>query len=300
MMVSDPSSKQVPSSERPAETADAAARLRPLVPQQWSTSAFDLDASWAGAADACGGSGFYLLDSGGMWIEAEGRATKVSAGDVVMMPEVRDHRVSSTLEFSSRQLDHVMAEAHPVDGWRRLGGGGNSRMHAVSLGQGTLPRLPGLRPMMVVRHDDRRTRKIVEALRLELDPSDGSPAVAEALIRALWLKVLTSQVDLRRLDMSLLQVTEAALHDVEAFPDVQHLAGATGLSRSRFSERFRACYGEPPARWLRRARMRRAEELLATGAWSVAQVAERLGYGSESAFRKAFKRTMGHPARVSP
>ncbi len=299
IMASDPRSKQVPSSGRPAKNADLDARLRPLVPDGWASAAYELDDAWAGAAEACGGSGFYLIDTGRMWLEAEGETTEVVAGDVVMMSRVVAHRVSSRPRFSNVHLDDVMAHTRDVNGWRRLREGGSSRMHAVGLGRGAIPRLPGVRPLLVVRRDDRRTRTIVDALRLELDPSHGTPAVAEALVRALWLKVLTDQVDARQLDIDLLQVTEAALDDVEAFPHAGRLAEAAGLSRSRFSERFRACYGEPPARWLRRARMKRAHELLSTGAWSVAQVAERLGFASESAFRKSFKRVMGHPARAT-
>lgn len=50
--------------------------------------------------------------------------------------------------------------------------------------------------------------------------------------------------------------------------------------------------------WIRTQRMKHVRRLLDQQGLSVAQVADRLGYASESAFRKAYRRTLGMPARV--
>jgi len=73
---------------------------------------------------------------------------------------------------------------------------------------------------------------------------------------------------------------------------VEDLARASGMSRSTFSERFRERVGETPMRYLTRWRMRLAQSLLATNA-SLGEIAEQVGYDSEWAFAKAFKRVFG-------
>jgi AraC-like DNA-binding protein len=75
---------------------------------------------------------------------------------------------------------------------------------------------------------------------------------------------------------------------------VEELADAVALSRSAFSARFTRLVGEPPMRYLTRWRMHTATRLLKHGATS-ATIARQLGYDSEVAFRKAFRREVGIP-----
>ena len=66
------------------------------------------------------------------------------------------------------------------------------------------------------------------------------------------------------------------------------------LSRSAFSARFTALVGEPPLTYLTRWRMLRATRLLKNEV-GIETIAAQLGYESEAAFRKAFRREMGMP-----
>jgi AraC-like DNA-binding protein len=75
---------------------------------------------------------------------------------------------------------------------------------------------------------------------------------------------------------------------------VQELAGAVTLSRSAFSARFTRLVGEPPMTYLTRWRMHTAARLLKNGT-TPAKIAQQLGYDSEVAFRKAFRREVGIP-----
>jgi AraC-like DNA-binding protein len=70
------------------------------------------------------------------------------------------------------------------------------------------------------------------------------------------------------------------------------LARETGMSRTSFAVRFREALGMPPLTYLTNWRMHLAERDLRAGA-SLAEVADAAGYTSESAFRHAFKRTIG-------
>lgn len=73
---------------------------------------------------------------------------------------------------------------------------------------------------------------------------------------------------------------------------VESLARAVGLSRSVFAERFTAIVGHPPMQYLALWRMQLAAPLLAGGG-AVAVVAEAVGYESEAAFSRAFKKLVG-------
>jgi AraC-like DNA-binding protein len=74
---------------------------------------------------------------------------------------------------------------------------------------------------------------------------------------------------------------------------VKTLASEAALSRSAFAARFSALVGEPPLQYLTRWRMRMAARLLRTQSLGIAEVAQRVGYASEVAFSKAFKRELG-------
>lgn len=74
---------------------------------------------------------------------------------------------------------------------------------------------------------------------------------------------------------------------------VAALARAAGLSRAAFARRFLGELGVPPLRHLTELRMRRAARRLAESDDSLAAIAAEVGYDSEFAFSRAFKRHMG-------
>ncbi len=70
------------------------------------------------------------------------------------------------------------------------------------------------------------------------------------------------------------------------------------MSRSLLDERFRQVLGRSPIRYLTEWRMHVAVELLASTDLGVAQIAHRVGYESEEAFSRAFKRSLGSSPSV--
>ncbi len=72
------------------------------------------------------------------------------------------------------------------------------------------------------------------------------------------------------------------------------LTDEVAMSRSAFAARFTALVGEPPMRYVARWRMQVAQTWLEEGA-ALGELAYRLGYQSEAAFSRAFKRFMGVP-----
>jgi AraC-like DNA-binding protein len=85
----------------------------------------------------------------------------------------------------------------------------------------------------------------------------------------------------------------AALHGDAREPwTVERLARLVGASRSAFAERFTEMVGQPPMQYLALWRMQLASHLLTDGQ-PVAAVAEAVGYESEAAFSRAFKKLVG-------
>jgi AraC-like DNA-binding protein len=76
---------------------------------------------------------------------------------------------------------------------------------------------------------------------------------------------------------------------------VEELAREVGLSRSSFAERFMHLVGQPPMQYLTAWRMQIAVRMLSDGVESVAKVAEDVGYESEAAFNRTFKKLVGTP-----
>ncbi|HVZ88227.1 MAG TPA: AraC family transcriptional regulator, partial [Polyangia bacterium] len=84
------------------------------------------------------------------------------------------------------------------------------------------------------------------------------------------------------------------LHERPAHPwTLQSLAREAGTSRSVLAERFSRLVGMPPLQYLARWRIQLAANLLRTTSLGLGEIAERVGYGSEPALSRAFKRTLG-------
>ena len=89
----------------------------------------------------------------------------------------------------------------------------------------------------------------------------------------------------------------AALRLLHEHPEkpwtVAELARRAATSRSALAVRFATLIGEPPLQYLTRLRMHRAERLLRANGASLAEIASSVGYATEAAFSRAFKRAAG-------
>ncbi|GAC61264.1 MULTISPECIES: helix-turn-helix transcriptional regulator [Gordonia] len=118
---------------------------------------------------------------------------------------------------------------------------------------------------------------LTEVLRLHLDTA---PAAGHG-----WLTALRDPV------------LGPALEQLHSAPDrkwtVAELASAAAVSRSVIDERFRTVLGRSSIRYLHDWRMHIAQNLLASTSLPIGSVARRVGYDSEEAFSRAFKRAFG-------
>jgi AraC-like DNA-binding protein len=115
---------------------------------------------------------------------------------------------------------------------------------------------------------------LIEVLRLHLERA---PAADQGWLAALRDPVLAPA-------LSLIHREPARKWTVAA------LASAVAVSRSLLDERFRRVLRRSPIRYLTEWRMHLAVELLATADIGIGAVSRRVGYGSEEAFSRAFKR----------
>ena len=76
---------------------------------------------------------------------------------------------------------------------------------------------------------------------------------------------------------------------------VDELAREVALSRSVLAQRFTDLVGDSPMRYLSNWRMQLAKQMMRDGARNIQEVATRVGYESEAAFNRAFKRATGSP-----
>jgi AraC-like DNA-binding protein len=84
-----------------------------------------------------------------------------------------------------------------------------------------------------------------------------------------------------------------AMHEDPAHDwDLPSLAAAAGMSRARFAHHFMAVLGQGPAQYLSQWRIQTAQQLMQQGQ-SIQQAAHAVGYGSASAFSRAFARALG-------
>jgi AraC-like DNA-binding protein len=147
-------------------------------------------------------------------------------------------------------------------------------------------------------------QKTVELLVSEVDAStQGSEAAVQHLSNLLLIQALRSHIQssptestgwLRALSDSHIGAALNSMHQRIGHPwTVASLASEAGMSRSAFAQRFKALMNESPLEYLTRWRMYRGSGLLRESDRKLADVAQAVGYDSDGAFHKAFKRVLG-------
>lgn len=162
--------------------------------------------------------------------------------------------------------------------------------------------LVSLLPALVHVRSHDRLALLVRLVREEsLDGKSGSDLVLARLVEILLIEALRSNQRedsppglLRGLADPRLAIALRNIHGDLAHPwTIGDLAKASALSRSAFYERFTAAVGTTPMGYLLAWRMAVAKDLLRQRDAGVAEVAERVGYGSASTFSTAFSRHVG-------
>lgn len=261
---------------------------------------------------------FHAVTSGACWAELEdgsAPAFRVDAGDIVMAPMADPHVLCSTpgmrgpadLAKYYRPTDHQLPFV--VD---QLGGGGaRTRFVCGYLGSDLRLFNPVLRalPRIVHARGVDGAACMTQLIRMACDETAsrraGGEMVLAKLAELMFVEVVRRYIEtlpkgaggwLSGLRDPHVGAALALMHGrpSEAWT-LERLALEVGLSRSVFADRFQHFVQESPIQYLTRWRMQLATRLLERPSVGLAQVAAEVGYESEAAFNRAFKKCVGAP-----
>jgi AraC family transcriptional activator of mtrCDE len=235
---------------------------------------------------------FHLIDTGVCWVRTAAlpEPVRLAAGDLIVFPQGAAHVLGATPDGRSapeaRFTSMLCGEFEFATG----------RRNAI---------VDALPPCFVVREQDSgmQFRQLAQLMLHEARGSSfGSRAILDKMADTLFVMALRHHIehtpDRRGLlaaltDPRLVQALEAIHMHPGRDWTVAALAEAAHMSRTAFANHFAAVLGAGPIEYLTQWRMSEARRLLADPRTSVAAVASDLGYRTEAAFRRAFKRVTG-------
>lgn len=246
---------------------------------------------------------FHLIGSGTAWLHLEGREPQqVSAHDLIIFPHDAHHIMSSSQQKPApEQINAAMSNDGEVT--NMICGFFEFRSPVL------FPVLDSLPPCVVLKSAAGQTGERIEVLIGQIlnELANGRPgfyAVIDQMALLIFVEVLRLQVESDELSGGLLKAlfdarlgkALSAIHQSPESPwTLESLAEQALMSRSNFSDAFAKAIGLTPMKYLTQWRMSEAQRLLQTTQLSVAQIAEKSGYESEAAFRKAYRNTLGEP-----
>jgi AraC-like DNA-binding protein len=259
---------------------------------------------------------FHFVVAGSALARLEsGEAIALAAGDIVMFPHGDPHELKSgegVLAVDSAPILRRIA-SRDLTPMRAGGGGPATRFVCGYMACDPLlsgPVLNGLPPVVKVNVRTDRSGQWLEQSILHLvdeaaSGTPGSEAMLAKLSEALFVDTLRRFVAglpdgqtgwLAGARDPSVGKSLALLHARVNHPwTIAELASEVGLSRSAFVDRFSRYLAEPPMAYLTRWRLQLAEQALTATPRGVAEIAADVGYESEAAFNRAFKRAFGQP-----
>jgi len=253
---------------------------------------------------------FHFVLSGRLLFQVEGAPpVELHGGTMVLLPRNDLHTLASGPGLPPVSGDHL-AQADPGDGLARIRyGGGGEKTQIVCGFVGTdvrqHPLIDALPPVLTLDLNgtpscDWVARSFRYASEELGSARPGSAAVLAMLSELLFVEAIRQYVAtlppdrrgwLSGLRDPVVGRALALLHtQIARAWTAEELAREVFLSRSAFAERFTALIGVPPIKYLATWRMQVAAQRLRETQRSIAQIATDVGYESEAAFTRAFKR----------
>ena len=277
----------------------------------------DFSAPWGMRMEVAPVAQFHLVARGQCWLVMGGERRLLSSGDVVLFPHGAAHALCDDPQSACVPgidvLRAIKAGEGPFQSSDRQSSDRQSGDPSTRLLCGhfefdremphpLVRELPGL---IHIEGMARRQPGWLDAIAPMLvgesaNAEPGAETIVDRLAKVLFIQVLRTFLATQRRNHGFL----AALTDrrinralkiihssVETELTLVEIARAVGMSRSNLAARFKAVLGMAPMAYLASWRMLRAKELLRAPESSLAQVAGYVGYSSEAAFSRAFKRT---------
>lgn len=259
---------------------------------------------------------FHFLTEGAAFARLpDGHREQLSAGDIVIFPHGDTHFLGNGSPEKPVDSFKVFAK-HVVEGLKvaRYGGGGNVTKFVCgymscdpSLCEIVLAGLPKLMKVHVA--EEPSGQWLANSIKLSVsemkDTGAGSSIVIAKLSELLFIETLRRYIRTLPEDRTgwlagardpIVGHALALMHKDPAEQwTVASLSRRVGSSRTRFADRFAHFLNESPMAYLTKWRLKLGAELLQSSEDSVAEIASAVGYGSEAAFNRAFKREFSSP-----
>jgi AraC family transcriptional regulator, alkane utilization regulator len=277
----------------------------------------ELTAPWGLKFDGMQGhAGFFMVIRGGCYLEMDGvpGAITLAPGDLVMSPRCKGYSLRDSLNSAITPLMEVVADLPATNKILKFGGGGTLTtlvMGCFQFESGTKnPLICSLPEMLYIKAENLHSEPWLE-MTLKFLASEtatdkhGSTIAVSRLTDLLFIQAIRAFIGqvkdcpqssgwLKAIADPQIGKALALIHEKSAAPwTVASLADAVGMSRSSFASKFNALTKTTPLEYVTSWRMQKAEELLALGEDNLSAIASTVGYQSESAFSKAFKRETG-------
>ena len=277
---------------------------------------------------------FHILTEGECIVEcARGAPVALESADVVVFPQGHAHTMRSAADAAPTRLDHVLSRPAPDAVPQVSLGGGGRRARFIcgylNCAQRLAPLFDALPPMLIVRRAadyarvepvdvvDRAAASVPQpsstwlgtTLKFMINEATGgrpgNGAMLGRLTEIMFVEIVREymhQLSPRERgwlaalkDPQIGQVLRL-LHEDPMQPwTVDRLARKAAMSRSALAQRFVTLTGESPMKYLLCWRMHLAKQMLRDRTDNIQAVAERIGYDSEPAFNRAFKKATGYP-----
>jgi AraC family transcriptional regulator, alkane utilization regulator len=258
---------------------------------------------------------FHAIERGRCWIALDHAAPlELESGDIVLLPYADEHTLASDLSLTPIPITQILKPA-PGRVTKLVLGKGADRTRIVC---GFLqcdellfnPLCRGLPRQIHLRTSQETAGSLLTSTMRSMigevhAGQAGTACVLSRLTELLFIEVLRRLMTRLQPDavgwLSALNdpIVGRALQLLHARPahgwTVNELARHTAASRSLLADRFRTRLGQPPMRYLTCWRLQLAAELLCHEGLGLAAIAAEVGYESEGAFNRAFRREVGEP-----
>lgn len=256
---------------------------------------------------------FHIISQGTCWMTISGQAESVllGEGDLVVLSCGQSHRLADSPRApvcATIQLDDSNQESCLLMKWGDEQAGTTLVCGTfdfdTSADQSIFALLPDLIVFRASDHERMGLAHTIQALRDEANAQrPGRETLLTRLADMLLVLVLRAwlaepdnrtQGWLGALGDPQITIALSCIHDApEVSWTVEQLAMQAAMSRSAFAARFTSLVGEPPLSYLTHWRMQLATQLLSRSELTLMAVAAQVGYQSETAFSKAFRRERG-------
>ncbi|GAB3411715.1 AraC family transcriptional regulator [Massilia agilis] len=272
-------------------------------------------APWAVRRTETGRPFYFVVLEGGCHLTVDGESGSetitLNEGDFALVPAAGNFATSSLDRQPPRADEVITTQVTPIPGGVRVGdpdGPVDVRMLVGNcvFGSPDSALLVSLLPHYVHIRGEQRLSTLVQMVGDESRADrPARDIVLSRLLEVLLIEALRSTAStaasaglVRGLADPKLAIALRSMHERPAARwNIAQLARAAAMSRSAFFERFSQAVGVAPMAYLLAWRMALARQLLRRRELKIADIAERVGYGSVSAFGVAFTRHVGMPPR---